>query len=281
LCDGIPGAEDVVRFRDRQGRRPVPALRGATPAAPALTPSGVAVNREHHRWHSPSLGREMELLVLGHAGARMLVFPTSMGRFFEWEDRGMADALGDWIHGGQLQLVCVDSVDAESWYAKGAHPHDRARRQSAYEGYLLGEVLPFSEHRNGNPFVIAAGASFGAYHALNTALRHPHRFGRAIGMSGLYDIREQADGYYDEAIHAHNPSHYVSGIDDRDHLEALRRMDIVLATGAEDAFVENNRYLSRILWERGVGNALRIWDGWAHDWPWWRQMIRAYAGGHD
>jgi hypothetical protein len=46
------------------------------------------VNREHHRWHSPSLGRDMELLVFGHAGARMLVFPTSMGRFFEWEDRG-------------------------------------------------------------------------------------------------------------------------------------------------------------------------------------------------
>jgi len=26
---------------------------------------------------------------------------------------------------------------------------------------------------------------------------------------------------------------------------------------------------------------LRIWDGWAHDWPWWRDMIRTYVGGHD
>ncbi len=31
----------------------------------------------------------MEMVVIGNAGARALVFPTSKGRFFEWEDRGM------------------------------------------------------------------------------------------------------------------------------------------------------------------------------------------------
>jgi len=46
------------------------------------------MHREYQHWYSPSLGREMELLIFGHAGARVLVFPTSMGRFFEWEDRG-------------------------------------------------------------------------------------------------------------------------------------------------------------------------------------------------
>lgn len=223
----------------------------------------------------------MELLVFGHAGARMLVFPTSMGRFFEWEDRGMMDALGPQIQQGHLQVFCVDSVDAESWYAKWKHPHDRAVRHFQYEGYLLNEVLPFSEHRNGNPFLIAAGASFGAYHAVCTALRHPHRFGRTIGLSGLYDIREQTDGHYDDAIRAANPSHFVSELHDHAHLEALRRLDIVLATGQDDSFVENNRHLSRILWEKGVGNALRVWDGWAHDWPWWREMIVRYVGGSD
>ena len=53
------------------------------------------MHREHHQWWSWRLNRKMELLVLGHAGAKVLVFPTSQGRFFEWEDRGMAgwDAL--------------------------------------------------------------------------------------------------------------------------------------------------------------------------------------------
>jgi esterase/lipase superfamily enzyme len=223
----------------------------------------------------------MELLVFGHAGARLLVYPTSMGRYFEWEDRGMMHALGDPIAHGNLQVFCVDSVDAESWYARYRHPHDRAVRQGQYEDYIVREVIPFSQSRNGNPFLIAAGASFGAYHAVNIGLRNPWTFHRVLGMSGLYDIREQTDGYYDDTIAAQNPSHYVSQIDDQGRLEAMRRMDIILATGRDDSFVENNRYLSRALWDRGVGNALRLWDGWAHDWPWWKDMIRLYIGGHD
>ncbi len=72
------------------------------------------MHREYHRWFSPSLHRDMELLVFGHAGARVLVFPTSKGRFHEWEDRGMIGPLCHHLTHGWLQLYCVDSVDAES-----------------------------------------------------------------------------------------------------------------------------------------------------------------------
>lgn len=238
------------------------------------------MNREHHRWHSPALGRDMEMLVFGHGGARVLVFPTSQGRFYEWEDRGMVDALAEHVSRGWIQLYCVDSVDAESWYAKWKWPGDRAWRQVQYERYLLDEVLPLSMHRNPNSFLIATGASFGAYHAVNLAFRHPSRFGRVIGMSGLYDIGRFVEGHDDANVFANNPAHYVSHLSDPGHLDAMRRMDIILATGRDDAFVGNNRYLSGELWKKGVGNALRIWDGWAHDWPWWRQMIVRYIGGH-
>ena len=47
------------------------------------------MNREHHKWYSPALHRDMELLVFGHAGVPMIVFPTSMGRFYDYEDRNM------------------------------------------------------------------------------------------------------------------------------------------------------------------------------------------------
>jgi hypothetical protein len=30
---------------------------------------GNRMNREHHKWHSPSLARDLELLVFGHGGA--------------------------------------------------------------------------------------------------------------------------------------------------------------------------------------------------------------------
>jgi esterase/lipase superfamily enzyme len=67
------------------------------------------MNREYHRWYSPRLGREMELLVFGHSGTPLLVFPTSLGRFFEYEDRGMISVLAGKIDGGGLQVYCVDS----------------------------------------------------------------------------------------------------------------------------------------------------------------------------
>jgi esterase/lipase superfamily enzyme len=64
--------------------------------------------REYHKWHSPRLGREMELLVFGHAGLPVVVFPTSGGRFYEFEDRQMIAALSGKIDAGRLQVFCVD-----------------------------------------------------------------------------------------------------------------------------------------------------------------------------
>jgi len=239
------------------------------------------MNREHHRWHSPSLGRDMELLVIGHAGARLLVFPSSMGRFFEWEDRGMAHALGWPLEQGWLQLICVDSVDDESWYARWRHPAERAWRHMQYEHYLLHEVLPFSLHRNPNPFLITSGASFGAYHAVNLALRHPEVVDRVVGMSGLYDIADWTDGYSDDNIYFNNPCAYLQNEHDPARLDALKHLDIILCTGRDDRTRANNEYLSGLLWSKGIWHALRLWDGWSHDWPYWQQMIRLYVGGHD
>jgi esterase/lipase superfamily enzyme len=58
------------------------------------------MNREYHKWYSSRLGRDMELLVFGHAGLPVMVFPTSGGRFYEFEDRGMIGALAGKIDAG-------------------------------------------------------------------------------------------------------------------------------------------------------------------------------------
>lgn len=39
----------------------------------------------------------------------MLVFPTSKGKFYEWEDRGMVGALWESLEQGHIQLYCVDN----------------------------------------------------------------------------------------------------------------------------------------------------------------------------
>jgi esterase/lipase superfamily enzyme len=134
---------------------------------------------------------------------------------------------------------------------------------------------------NPNPFVIAIGASFGAYHAACFGLRHPERVHRIIGLGGMYDIKSMTGGFSDLNVYRCNPFDFMRHEHEESRLAAFRRQDLILAIGRDDPSCPNNREFSALLWDKGIGNALRIWDGWAHDWPYWEQMVRRYIGGHD
>jgi esterase/lipase superfamily enzyme len=239
------------------------------------------MHHAHESWISPALGREMPIQIFGHAGARVLVFPTSMGSCYEWGDRHMHEVLGDHLENGWIQLFCLDHVHDESWYNKGMHPGARAWRHLQYDHYVLTEVLPFTEKVNSNPFVITTGASFGAYHAACFGFRHPERVHRIVGLSGMYDVKSMTEGYSDLNVYVCNPMDFMRHEHDPARLDAFRRQDIVFAIGKDDPSYGNNVEFSGILWGKGIGNALREWDGWAHDWPYWEKMIRMYIGGHD
>jgi esterase/lipase superfamily enzyme len=223
----------------------------------------------------------MPIEIFGHAGARVLVFPTTMGNCYEWRDRSMHVVLRDHLENGWIQLYCVDHVPDESWYNKRIHPGARAWRHLEYDRYLSSELVPFTEHRNPNPFVIATGASFGAYHAVCFGFRHPEQVNRIVAMSGLFDIKGMTEGYSDQNVYACNPFDFMRHEHDPRRIAAFRRQDIIFAIGRDDPSFANNSEFSGILWSKGIGNALRVWDGWAHDWPYWERMIRLYIGGHD
>ncbi len=238
------------------------------------------MQRSFHRWHSPALGRDMELLVFGHGGAPVIVFPTSHGRFFEFEDRGMVGALSAQIEQGWYQLYCVDSVFSESWYNYGLDTDARMWREEQYEHYLLTELVPLIRQSNPNPYIITTGCSFGASAAVIFALRHPGVVRRVVAMSGLYDLR-RFFGVYTQGLYFHNPVDFVPNLSDAWTLDRLREIDFIFVTGRDDPAAWSNELLSRQLWDKGVGNALRLWDGWCHDWPYWMQMINQYIGGHN
>jgi esterase/lipase superfamily enzyme len=239
------------------------------------------MNRSYHRWFSPALQRDMELLTFGHGGARVFVFPTSCGRFFDWEDRGLVCSLGEHLERGWIQLICLDSVDRESWYANDRPPGERAWRHAQYDQYVSAEVVPWSLQLNKNPFLISTGASFGGYHAVNFGLRHPDQVGRVLGMSGVYDIRRFVGDHYDNNVYFNNPCAYIAGEHDSARVAALRKLDIILAVGRGDPLYDSNLQLSHLLWEKGIWNALRVWDGFAHDWPVWEKMLHLYLAGPD
>jgi len=232
------------------------------------------MNREYHKWSSQALGRDMELLVFGHAGMPIIVFPTSMGRFFQFEDMGMIGAIESRINGGQYQAYCVDSVDAESWYNKAVHPRERIFRHMKYEDYILSEVVPFIRRRNGATRVGVTGCSFGGYHSVNFALRHPDLVATAISMGGAFDIHQFLDGYYDQNAYFHCPPDFLPNLTDDWFLNRLRHdVRLILATGENDICLAENHRLSRILNEKGIPHWLDVWgSGTGHDWPWWRQM---------
>lgn len=238
------------------------------------------VKREYHKWYCGHLGRDMELLLFGHAGARVVAFPTRCGRFFDYENSGIIDCLRDKIEAGWLQVACVDSVDHESFYCNWSHPRGRILRHLSYERYILDEVLPLLSNVNPTPFQIVLGMSFGAYHAVNVALRHPHRFDRVIGISGRYDLtrsiegfRDLLDGYYDEDVYFNMPNHYLPNMHDDAHLTALRRLDIKLIVGENDPFRDDNRRLSESLWQKGIWHLFQTWNGRAHGVRRWREIV--------
>lgn len=241
------------------------------------------MKREYHRWYTERLDRDMELLVFGHSGTKVLVFPTRFGRFFEYENLRMVNQLADRIEQGHLQLFCIDSIDTETFYCEWRHPADRIQRHIAYEEYILQEVIPFMDSINPNPNRISHGCSLGAFNAANFAFRHPELFVKLCAFSGRYDLslsvesfQDLFDGYYDENIYFHSPSHYLPGLEDEDRLTALRNMDIVLTIGDKDPFLQNNIELSQVLWQKGIWHAFHQWDGRAHRGHYWRKMVQLY-----
>lgn len=230
------------------------------------------MHREYAREYSHSLGRDMELLRFGNSGRPLLAFPTSMGRFYQWEDFRMVGALSDWIEAGSLQLICLDSVDGESWYARDKPPAERVARHLQYERYVLDEVLP---RLPGLP--IACGTSFGALHAVLLAVRHPTRLGGFIALSGAFETSRWLDGYGDGDAYFTNLFAFLPRLTDEAYLGPLRAMNPkVVATGQEDPNVDDSVKLASLLRDKGVDVHLDLWPGWAHDWPYWKDMMRRH-----
>jgi esterase/lipase superfamily enzyme len=242
-----------------------------------------AIKREYQKWYSPHLQKEMELLVFGDGGKPVLFFPTRTAHFYDYEDWKVIDALAPKIDARELQIICVDSVDKDSFYNKELHPSQRIKRHELFEKYILTEVLPFIKQKNNNPNIISAGCSLGAYHAVNLAFRYPQLFSKVVGMSGRYDITIQLpffedlfEGYIDQQIFMHQPTQYLPHIKTEATLNKLKQLEIIIAIGETDAFLANNLLLDNILIEKGINHEFFMWQGEAHKAQYWSQMVQLY-----
>ena len=235
------------------------------------------MHREYIKWYSPSLHREMELLAFGHRGFPVLVFPTSGGRFCEYEDREMVRTLRPRIDRGELQVICVDSIDQDSWYDEKVHPVQRLHLQNAFDAYLALEVYPFVRDRTSWPQMGTTGCSFGGYHAMNFALRHPDMVTYAVSMSGAFDIPGRfLNGYYNQDAYLNAPLDYLPGLEDPWFLDRMRNNYYVLAVGNEDPLFDQNVRMARTFGLKQIPHKLDAWEGFCHDWPWWHKMAAEF-----
>jgi esterase/lipase superfamily enzyme len=229
------------------------------------------MERSYEKWTSPELGRPMEFLWYGHYGYPLVMFPTSMGRFFQYEDMGIVACLAEKIEAGHLQVVCVDSYDAESWYDEFVPPAERPERHQRYDRYLTGELFPYVRARAQRAQAGVFGCSFGAYHAANFAGRHPELVSKAVCFSGVYDVRRFLNGYWDLNAYFNSPVDYIANMD-QEWVARLSGVEWIVATGEYDSLVEDNRRFGQVLSQKGIPNHTEIWPGvFGHDWPFWKE----------
>ena len=230
------------------------------------------MKEEYVKWHSHNLGREIETLIFGHQGYPVLLFPSSQGRYYEAKNFQLIDSVKWFIEEGLVKIYCPDSIDGLSLYNGGIHPADRLRNHTLYDRFILEELVEKMRYETGMEKICATGPSFGAYHALNFAFRHPYRVSHLFAMSGKYVIRSFLDGYYDDNAYFNNPVDFVPNADNGE----LWNMKIVLGAGEYDICKDSTIHMSEILNRKGIHNWLDIRPGAVHDWPLWKEMLPHY-----
>jgi len=220
----------------------------------------------------------LNLIAYGHWGRPVLVFPSELGRRWDWEGTGMVETLAPLIDGGRVKLYCVDGADAYTWRADEVPLEERARRHGEYEHWIDDAVAPWI-HADSGGEIIVTGASFGAYHAANFALKRADLFPLAICMSGVYDVGVVGWGERGDATYFNNPLDYVQHLHG-DHLDWLRsRVSLLLLCGQgqwEDTTgaLESTKRFAGLLGEKEIRHELDLWGhDVAHDWPSWRAQI--------
>ncbi|HFC00031.1 MAG TPA: abhydrolase domain-containing 18 [Phaeodactylibacter sp.] len=230
------------------------------------------MKEEYFKWYSDSLSKDMEMLVFGHQGYPVIIFPSTMGRYHESKDFKLIDSAKWFLEEGLVQIFCPDSIDKLSWYNKNIHPAQRVKNHIWYDQMILNEVVHKIRHNTGTGKVAVTGCSFGGYHAANFAFRHPEYVSHLFTMSGAFDIKSFLDGYYDDNVYFNNPTDYLPNLNHPD----LNQMKIILGTSEWDICKDANLQMSHILHQKGINHWLDLRPERKHDWPTWREMFPHY-----
>ncbi len=242
---------------------------------------------QYFKQYSPSLGRDMECKVYGHAGRPVLFIPCQDGRFFDFENFKMTDVWSPWIESGQVMVFSIDTMDCETWSNKPGDPRWRIERHEQWNHYIVDEMAPFMRQmvndRNGwegYPGIIAFGCSLGATHAVNLYFQHPDIFDGLLALSGLYDAGYGWDGYMDGLVYMNSPIHYLSNMpEDHPYISRYKNNKAIICVGQGPwERPDSTRQLQGILQRKEIPAWIDFWGyDCAHDWPWWYKQTSYFV----
>ena len=240
----------------------------------------------YYKEWSSVLNREMEFKVYGSTGVPVLALPARGGRFFDWENNGMPDAIAQLLNEGKIQLFCADSVDGEGVLNGDLPLRRRAEAQEKYFVYLTAELAPriltLNKAEKGTK-IWCAGVDLGAYQAVNCRLRRPNLFAGAVGMGGIYDLSRFWGVENDDLVLRCSPLLYLqeNGIANKLALVKAEENSLILCAGQgayEDDAKADTQALADVLQAQSLPAHLEVWGGdVSHDWYWWGRMWSLFA----
>ncbi len=241
------------------------------------------MEKQYFKQYSPTMGRDMECNVYGHAGRPVLFIPCQDGRFFDFENYRMTDAWAPWIESGQVMVFSIDTIDEETWSNKSGDPYWRAQRHEQWFRYITDEMVPFMRNmvnwRNGwegYPGIIAFGCSLGATHAANLFFRRPDLFDGLLALSGIYSASFGFGDYMDDTVYHNSPVDYLANMPaDHPYIARYNRNRGFLCVGQGDWELPETTYrMQEIFREKGINVWVDFWGhDVAHDWPWWYKQV--------
>ncbi|HVK38850.1 MAG TPA: alpha/beta hydrolase-fold protein [Candidatus Kapabacteria bacterium] len=239
------------------------------------------MHRKIDAWYSHRLNKQMEIVTYGHFGPALLMFPSAGADYLEYERFFLIDSIRHLIDAGKVKVFSINSINLESWLNHRIGGRQKAIRHQQYNAYIENEVVPFIRNSmGGSGSIITCGVSLGAFHGANMLFRRPDLFGGTIGLSGIYDLKEYAGGYWDQDVYFNSPVDYLPHLGDP-QLGMLRNgksIHFLSGSGPYEAPQESRR-ISEILSRKGVHSNVEVWGAeWSHDWPTWREMLPSYLG---
>ena len=235
------------------------------------------MNINYVKEYSNALSRDMEYKTYGTEGHPVLVFPSQDGRFYDYQDFDMVGVLSGYIDHGLIRLICVDSIDRETWSDMQGDHHRRIALHEQWFHYITDELIPEVRRRPDETFIVT-GCSMGGFHAGNFFFRRPDLFDTLLALSGLYYAGYFFPNYSDPLIYDNSPYDFLRSMPaDHPYWDIYRHRRIVMCVGQgtwENDLLESTRQMDALLREKNVAAWIDYWGhDVAHDWAWWRKQI--------